>query len=351
MLGLMVVTMAWPLRGAAQASHKPLTKDDTLQLLRGDVPSARVAELARQKGIDFQITPEVESDLKQAGATDELLNTLRELAPKPPAAPELEIVSSPGGAQVYVDDSLVARTSAEGRLKISTLPPGEHRLRLSLEGYDDYVANFSLAAGKSVTVLARLIAHAPTVLEVQSTPGHAQVYVDDVFSGETSEQGQLKVPNLAPGSHRVRVTHEGYREEVRQIDLAAGKTEQVSANLAKAEPPANPSIPPPAVPIPTQWRVYSKAGSMSYEKGLLTLANGTLSYKPDDGKHPFEFTLTEVDRAYETLGDLSSRHDLHIQLKSGKRYELITLDGAGHGTLGVQFVKQMISLINQAQGR
>jgi len=353
MLGLMVAIVAWPLRGAAQASHKPLTKDATLQLLRGDVPPTRVAELARERGIDFQITPEIASDLKQAGATDELLNTLRELALKPLAAPELEVQSSPGGAQVYVDDSLVARTSAEGHLKISTLPPGDHRLRLSLEGYEDYVANFSLAEGKSVTVLARLIAHAPTVLEIQSTPGHAQVYVDDVFSGETSEQGQLKVPNLAPGSHRVRLTHEGYREEERQIDLAAGQTAQVSASLVKAEPAASPSVPAPAAPAPTptQWSVYSKVGAMSYEKGLLALANGTLSFKPDDAKHPFEFLLTEVDRAYETMGDIGTRHDLHIVLKSGKRYELITFEGAGHYALGAQFVKQMISLINQAQGR
>lgn len=350
-LVLLVGVAAWPCRGAAQASLKPLTKADTLQLLRGDVPPARVAELARERGIDFQITPETESDLKQAGATDELLNVLRELAPKPPAPPTLEVVSAPGGAQVYVDDSLMARTSAAGHLRISTLPPGEHRLRLSLEGYDDYEAKVTLAEGKTETVAAILTAHAATGLEIQSTPGHAQVYVDNVFSGETSEQGQLKVPNLAPGTHRVRITHEGYHEDERQIDLAAGHTEQVSASLAKAESPVAPPATSPAAPAPIQWRVYSKVGSMSYERGLLTVANGTLSFQSDNGRHPFDFPLADVARAYETLGDLNSRHDLHILLKSGRRYELITLDGAGHGALGAQFVRQMINLINQAPGR
>jgi hypothetical protein len=353
LLVLLVGVVAWPMRGAAQSSHKPLSKNDTLQLLHGEVPSGRIAELAREQGINFQITPETESELKEAGATDELLNVLRELAPKPLAPPVLDVVSAPGGVQVYIDDALLARTSAEGHLRIATLPPGDHRVRLSLEGYDDYEEKVSLAEGKSVTVLARLAAHAATILEVQSTPGHAQVYVDDVFSGETSEQGQLKVPNLAPGSHRLRLTHEGYREDQRQIEMTAGQTLQVSASLAKVEAPATSSVPPPATPAPapTQWRVYSKVGGMSYEKGLLTLANGTLTFKPDDAKRPFEFMLTDVDHAYQTMGDLGTRYDLHILLKSGKKYELITLDTAGHGASGAEFVKQMISRINQAQGR
>jgi hypothetical protein len=352
-LVLLVSVAAWPTPGAAQVSPKPLSKNDTLQLLQGEVPSGRIAELARAQGISFQITPETESELKEAGATDELLNVLRELAPKPPAPPVLDVVSAPGGVQVYIDDALMARTSAEGHLRIATLPPGDHRVRLSLEGYDDYEEKVSLAAGKSVTVLARLTTHAATILEIQSIPGHAQAYVDDVFSGETSEQGQLKVPNLTPGSHRLRLTHEGYHEDQRQIDLTAGQTLQVSASLAKAEAPASPAVPAPAAPAPasTQWRVYSKVGGMSYEKGLLTLANGTLSFKPDDAKHPFEFALTDVDRAYETMGDMHTRHDLHILLKSGQKYELITLEGAGHYALGAQFVQQIISLINQAQGR
>lgn len=84
---LLLSAAMWPVHVPAQAPHKPLTKDQTLKLLAGDVPSARVAELAREQGIDFQMTPEIENDLRQAGATDELVATLRELAPKPAPAP------------------------------------------------------------------------------------------------------------------------------------------------------------------------------------------------------------------------------------------------------------------------
>lgn len=118
--------------------------DDVVQLLKGSVSAKRVAELAQNRGIDFQITPEVEGELREAGATDELLATLRRLAPK---TATLVIESSPGGAHVYVDDEPVGTTSAEGRLKLTTLSPAQHRVRLSLDGYKDDSKDVALAAG------------------------------------------------------------------------------------------------------------------------------------------------------------------------------------------------------------
>jgi hypothetical protein len=70
----------------AQPSTKPLSKDDVVQLLKGNVPVKRVETLVHQRGIDFPITPETESELRQAGATDSLLAVLEELAPSPPAS-------------------------------------------------------------------------------------------------------------------------------------------------------------------------------------------------------------------------------------------------------------------------
>ena len=70
-------------------SRKPFTKAAIVGMLKGEVAPQRVAVLARERGIDFQITPEVESELRRAGATAELLATLVEVAPKRPA-PQIE---------------------------------------------------------------------------------------------------------------------------------------------------------------------------------------------------------------------------------------------------------------------
>jgi hypothetical protein len=68
----------------AQAAGQPCSKADIIGMLKGGMPPQRVATLARQVGIDFQVTPEVESELRRAGATAELLAALRAIAPRPP---------------------------------------------------------------------------------------------------------------------------------------------------------------------------------------------------------------------------------------------------------------------------
>ncbi len=46
-----------------------------------------MAEMARERGIGFELTPVIERQLREAGATDSLEATLRELAAKRPAPP------------------------------------------------------------------------------------------------------------------------------------------------------------------------------------------------------------------------------------------------------------------------
>jgi hypothetical protein len=133
-------------------SPKPFSKNEIIRLLKGDVPGNRVAALARERGIEFQMNQENEAEIRQAGANDSLVAALRALAPKPvaplPASPAiLAINSMPGGARVYIDDEPVGTTSPEGRFKMSTLAPGKHHLRLALDGYLDREQDIELTRG------------------------------------------------------------------------------------------------------------------------------------------------------------------------------------------------------------
>ncbi len=73
-----------------------------------------------------------------------------------PVSPVLEIEDAPPGAQIFVDDQLTASTNLEGEAKISTLAPGQHRLRLRLNGYQDYDQGIDLSAGQTSRVVAKL---------------------------------------------------------------------------------------------------------------------------------------------------------------------------------------------------
>jgi hypothetical protein len=144
----------------SQVPPKLFSKDDVIRLLRGDVSPKRIEVLVREHGINFEINQEAEKELRQAGATDGLLVTLKELtptlttptlapsrpsvlvptpkaSPTSPPSPALEVVSTPGGAKVYIDDAPVGTTSREGHLKLPNLPVGKHRVRVSLDAYED----------------------------------------------------------------------------------------------------------------------------------------------------------------------------------------------------------------------
>jgi hypothetical protein len=60
--------------------------------------------------------------------------------------PTLDITSDPPGAQVFLDDEPVGRTDPEtGRLRLTAVAPGRHRVRLSSEGRDDLIRELDLA--------------------------------------------------------------------------------------------------------------------------------------------------------------------------------------------------------------
>ena len=151
---LFIASMTPPFRCWAQQQQKPWSKDQIIRMLKGDVPLKRVIELVRERKIDFEVMPEVEKQFRDAGADDSLMTALREVAPKSPspsaespARASLEINSKPNGAQVFVDDALIARTSKEGRLIVPSLQ-GKHRVRIALEGYHDYEADVDIAPGQ-----------------------------------------------------------------------------------------------------------------------------------------------------------------------------------------------------------
>ncbi|MGC2656655.1 MAG: formylglycine-generating enzyme family protein, partial [Bryobacteraceae bacterium] len=92
----LAATLSWlSLEGQPRQSAKPLTEPELADLLKNFVPSGRVAELAREKGIDFTLSLQQEQELRRVGADDALLNALRELAPKPlPPAPVVPKLSA-----------------------------------------------------------------------------------------------------------------------------------------------------------------------------------------------------------------------------------------------------------------
>jgi hypothetical protein len=53
-----------------------LGKAEILSLLKGDVPSDRVTELVKERGIKFAPTPDDLKDIRSAGGSNELVDAI-----------------------------------------------------------------------------------------------------------------------------------------------------------------------------------------------------------------------------------------------------------------------------------
>jgi len=76
------------LAAAPQTTNKPLTKDQVMELVKGSVSSAHLADLVREHGIDFDPTEEYFQALRSAGAEQVLIDALAAARPAKPPAPD-----------------------------------------------------------------------------------------------------------------------------------------------------------------------------------------------------------------------------------------------------------------------
>jgi formylglycine-generating enzyme required for sulfatase activity len=231
-----LLTLLAPQTLHAQAA-RGLSKEDIIKLLNAEVASRRIEALVEERGISFELTPAVEQELRRFGANSDLVEVIRANS-RPPAPAELVVESKPGGAEVFVDSQFVARTSSGGWAKVSPLATGKHDLRISAAGFNDFIQVIDVKSGETLTVNAVLIkAKDPSpILFVNSNPSGAMVYVDGKLIGGTGGVGRLKVPDLEPGSHRVRVSAEGYVDFEQTVELASGKALTVTAVLERPKP-------------------------------------------------------------------------------------------------------------------
>jgi len=102
------------------------------------------------------------------------------------------------------------------------------------------------AVAPSAMPASAVVPPPPAVLIISSTPRGARVQIDGVARGVTP----LTVNQLRAGTHRVKITHAGYRPVVRTITVQPGKRIAMGVRLPAqpAAPAARPAAPAPSRP-------------------------------------------------------------------------------------------------------
>lgn len=410
LLGTLGLSSAFP-----QKAHKALSKSDVIGLLKGEVAPERVAEIARQEGIGFEMTRATEKQLREAGADEDLLSVLRELAPKPAAAsprpaessptarasgpPVLMIEVTPGNAEVYVDDEPVGTTSSEGRLKLTRLAAGQHRVRLALTGYRDFEQKVELSTGQTSAVNARLEAqtsrHATqtepaagqagtgtaggengaslgVLLAMTPPPGVKGAYISDVVPGGPADRAGLR-PGYAILSLEGRSVTTAQQVQQVLATLQPGIVADITYNNGKTIQTtgvrlvSRSSMPSPVAAQPPSTGAYpvgspgqANTGTVSftvahdhgppapnYCAGVMTIGNGMVSYRSSNGIHSFDIPLNDIKEAKKNAVYMATLGAFHLRLRKGTVYNFVVINSLGQ----YQPPDQLLTAIDHAMGK
>ncbi len=144
---------------------------------------------------------------------------------RPPQAEfgTLRFGSTPSGADVYLDGEFIGYTPLRFGAR-----PGNHRVRMELEGYEPYSTSVNLRGGEVLDVDARLQAQArPGTVAFTSSPSGADVYVDGRYVG-TTPTGAIRFDD---GTYTARFELSGYQTTTVSFRARAGENRSVAASL------------------------------------------------------------------------------------------------------------------------
>jgi hypothetical protein len=178
------------------------------------------------------------------GSTTQVSVTLNKVAPE---TGTIYVVSTPQGANAYVDGVYYGITPALA----SGLAPGNHQVRISLSGFQEWVGTVYVTSGATVTVTQTLRVGTPTPTQsptqtsgtgsvaVSSNPSGAQVFMDNMYQGITP----LTIASVQPGTHSFLIKLAGYADWQASEPVQSGQTAQIAATLSPLSTPTEGAMP------------------------------------------------------------------------------------------------------------
>lgn len=140
-----------------------------------------------------------------------------------PAWADITLTTTPGGADVFVDEQPAGTTPLT-----TPILEGTRAVRVQLNGYKPHQLTLQVAAGQPQTLPDIALEPADAVLVLDSRPGGASVTLDGRFQGRTPMEVAL-----APGrAGVVRLFRDGYAPAERTVTLGSGERRTLTLDLA-----------------------------------------------------------------------------------------------------------------------
>jgi hypothetical protein len=155
-----------------------------------------------------------------------------------PKTGSLNIVTSPKGADIYVDGDYIA----ESPNVVTDLAPGSHTLRLHKAGYDEYFSFVTIVSGRQTPLSYTFTPQQMTVgsIEVGSTPAGSSLFLDGNYMGQTPSGSYFDLTSILPGYHTILIRLTDYRDYTQTVYVKGGQVVTVNAQLTPNGPSPTP---------------------------------------------------------------------------------------------------------------
>lgn len=175
----------------------------------------------------------------------------------------ISIGSAPAGASVYMDSNYQGITNPSGALTLNNIPSGNHIIKLTASGYNDWIESVYVKPNTNtyVQVVMTPVGPSPTPvpaagsLNIVSTPSGADIYVDNIFRGYTPST----ITEIDPGQHQILLKYTGYMDYTGTATVNPGQTTPLAIGLTPVPTPTPKSAPSLAVMLGGMSAVFGMA--------------------------------------------------------------------------------------------
>jgi hypothetical protein len=260
---------------------------------------------------------------------------------------------------------------------MTRLAPGDHRVRVTQTGYQDYEQNVTLAAGETAMVTATLQpVPQPVIPKPQppnpSQPGYLGVQAKASPNGRgvvvvsTAPGGPAAQAGLQPNDTILAINGQAVNstQELRAAlaGHGAGETVQISwyggSGAVTRAVQLTGQAPPPPPPVPSgQVATFAVAhdhgqNAQNYCTGVMTIGNGTISYRGVKGSagnnvHSYDIPLDTIREVRRNTVYLLALGAFHIRTKKNSNFNFVALDQNGKPTTP----DAVLTAIDAAMGR
>ncbi len=142
----------------------------------------------------------------------------------------LNFTSSPGGAEVYLNDRYAGKTP----LVMDHIRAGEYLARVELPGYQIWTRTIQINPNQTNSVHANLISiQRYGSIAIRCNEDGARIYLDGQYKGLTEKNRNVLLEQVLEGFHEIRVTLSGYKDWWQRVEVKPNQRIQLTVNLER----------------------------------------------------------------------------------------------------------------------